>query len=201
MNDYDAEFDAITQGMTVETPDENTPYSPYGSPVAPQKSGLTGRGKLALGMGAAVIVGGSVIGFQVHSANEAASEAKAQEIALQTQALELEKLKEMNRAAEANRKVAATEDRSRQAAIDACVKAEDDTISKSNGFARQTVVRGCQDQYPGASTVSGGGMANTASTQSAGSPGGSVNEGVLIGIGALVLGAAVVGRRLKRGDA
>ncbi|MFD3516354.1 hypothetical protein [Streptomyces sp. NPDC058657] len=200
MTPYDAEFDKITQGITMETPD-SSPYSPYGTPTAPPKAGLTGRGKIAIGMSAAVLASGVVIGFQAHSANEAASEAKAQEIALQTQALELAKLKEMNRAAEANRKVALTADQSRQAAIDTCVKNGDDLVRKSDGFALQTVVRSCQDQYSSTPSVASDSMANAASSNPLKGSDEGVNTGAFVGIGVLLLGLAAAGSRFKRSDA
>jgi len=193
----DDEFDRIIKEFHVN-PSEIIDQNPYNAPTQHQKAGLTKRGKAALGIGAAVIAGGSLIGYQVHSANVAESEAKAQEIALKSQALELEKLRETNRANEAARQVQASQAKARQVSIDTCVKDSADLVGKGFGSpSHHDIVSDCQAQY--ADVPSSGDMEAAASAKDAGNgSGGGVNQGLLVGGGVLVLflvGAAKKGTR------
>jgi hypothetical protein len=173
------------------------PTSPYGAPVQPHKPGLTKRGKAALGIGAAVLAGGGLIGYQAYSADAAANETKAQEIALKQQQLELEKLKELNRASETNRKAQTSENKTRQASINACVKDKDDQVGKEYGSpSYQDVIDACQAQY--SSTADGDDMESAASSKTANGGGGGVNEGVLLGGGVLVLFLVAAAKKGKR---
>jgi hypothetical protein len=182
----DDEFDQIIKEFHVN-PSENIDQNPYGAPVQPSKPGLTKRGKAALGIGAAVIAGGGLIGYQVHSANVAASEAKTQELALKSQALELEKLREMNRANEADRKAKDGQAKARQASIDTCVKDSSHMVGKGFGSpSHRDIVTDCQTQY--ADVPSSGDMEAAASaTDTGNSSGGGVNQGLLVGGGVLVV--------------
>jgi hypothetical protein len=189
MNDRE-EFDQIINRMDMGTPVETIDRNPYGGPVQHHKGGLTKRGKAALGIGAAVIAGGGIIGYQVHSSNVAASEAKAQEIALKADALELEKMREMNRASEADRKTAASQEKVRQASVDSCVKSSADQVGKGYGSpSHRDIVDDCQAQYP--SSLNSSDLGAAASTQAAAgdadSSGGGVNQGLLIGGAALAV--------------
>lgn len=197
------EFDRM---MNEEFPVNHTPEyvdpNPYGIPSQPVKTGLTTRGKAALGIGAAVIAGGSLIGYQAYSADAAAAQAKAQEIALQSQQLELEKLKELNRASESQQNTLNAQDKARQASVDSCVKDHSGQVGK--GFGSPTyreVIDDCQTLYP--ATTSTDGMESTASTTAASDATntGGVNEGVLIGGGALALFVLVAARRGTRNEA
>lgn len=183
---HDDEFDRIIKEFNVN-PSENIDKNPYGAPVQHHKAGLTKRGKAALGIGAAVIAGGGLIGYQVHSANVAESEAKAQELAVKSQALELEKLREMNRASEVDRKAKAHEQQVRQASVDTCVKDSADLVGKGFGSpSHRDIVSDCRAQYAG--SADGDGMEAAASATDANtSSGGGVNQGLLVGGGVLVV--------------
>ncbi|MEU1134139.1 hypothetical protein ABZ383_30500 [Streptomyces sp. NPDC005900] len=179
------DFDDIVKDFHMHTPTDT--YSPYGSPEQPPAPGLTKRGKVAIAVGAAIIGSGSLLGYQVHSSNAAQAEAKAQEIQLKADALELEKLRELNRASEVNRKVETTAEKARQADINACVKDNANKVGKGLGAPTQRdVVDSCQAQY--ASTDNGEDMAAAGSSTSAGQGGGvDVNSSMLIGAGAIAL--------------
>ncbi|CAM5500099.1 MULTISPECIES: hypothetical protein [Streptomyces] len=191
MSAYDDEFGRMMN--------EEFPTSPYGAPVQHHKPGLTRRGKAALGIGAAVLAGGGLIGYQAYSADAAANETKAQEIALKQQQLELEKIKELNRASETNRKAQTSENKTRQASINACVKDKDDQVGKEYGSpSYQDVIDACQAQY--ASTADGDDMESAASSKTANGGGGGVNEGVLLGGGVLVLFLVAAAKKGKRSN-
>ncbi|MDX3283942.1 hypothetical protein PV435_48010, partial [Streptomyces scabiei] len=97
-------------------------WGPYGPSTAhPVKPGLTKRGKAALAIGATVLAGGGMLAWQDSSAETEANQIRAQELTLQQQQLELERLKELNKAASQNAKAQATEDATTQKLIDACV--------------------------------------------------------------------------------
>ncbi|MGW5529405.1 hypothetical protein [Streptomyces xanthochromogenes] len=204
--DDEDEFARIIKGFSVQHEQNNgfTDPNPYGPPTeyaapAPHQPGLTRRGKAALGISAAVLAGGGLIGYQVHSSNVAEAEAKAQEIKLQSQQLELEKLRETNRANLADRAAAADQQKSIQAAVDACVKSHTDTAGKFGTPMYSVVVSDCQNQY--ATPTSGNDMqaaasARTAQTSSGGS--GPINNGFLIGGGALALFLVVAAKKGKR---
>ena len=191
--------DGYTVTSTAEHLDE-TPYGPTPATGPARKAGLTRRGKAALGVGAAVIAGSTLIGYQAYAANTAASEARAQEIALQSQALELAKLREVNRAAETSRTVEADKAKARQASIDTCVKTHTDQTGKGYGTASyRQVVDGCQDQYPAlADSADMQSAATATSTQTGGS--GGVNEGLLIGAGVLVLFVVAAAKKNTRSN-
>ncbi|WP_369211776.1 hypothetical protein [Streptomyces flavofungini] len=165
------------------------PYGPYGVPQAPQKTGLTPRGKAAIALGIAIIGGGSIIGWNVHSSNEAEREQKAQEIALQQERLELERLKEMNRADEKESKATNAADKIRQANVDACVKANASKVDKATLGAPShgDVVEDCQAQYP--ASADGSDMAAAGSASDGDGEGGGLNDSMLAG--AVVVVAAV----------
>lgn len=197
MNDDRSEFDAIMNNGFAEPPSEGIDHTPYGAPVQ-HKAGLTKRGKAALGIGATLLAGGTLVGYQIHSANVAESEAKAKELTIQSQALELEKIRELNRAGETTRKATASYDKDRQKQIDECVKAHSDQVGKGFGSpALRDVVDACQAQYePTTSTDTG--MEEAASAKPSEGSGGGINQGALIGVGVLavfVVGAAKRGTR------
>ncbi|MFG2532727.1 hypothetical protein [Streptomyces sp. NPDC048516] len=179
----DPEFDRImNQEFPVNHPAEYVDNTPYGGPHHTTKPGLTKRGKVALGIGAAVIASSGLVGYQIHAANEV----KAQEIALKTQELELQKMKWKDQVNEAGRKAQNSQAKNRQASIDSCVKSHDDQVGKVLGTTYRDVVEACQTQY--ADTLNGSDMEAAASSQTAGdSSSGGVNQGLLIGGGALVL--------------
>lgn len=196
----DDEFARIIKEFHVN-PTETIDQNPYNAPTQHHKAGLTKRGKAALGIGAAVIAGGGLIGYQVHSANVAASEAKAQEIALKSQALKLEELRETNRANEADRKEKASQAKVRQASIDTCVKDSNHLVGKGFGSpSHRDIVTDCQTQY--ADVPSSGDMAAAASATDAGNgSGGGVNQGLLIGGGVLVVFLVAAAKKGSKANA
>ncbi|WP_331746864.1 hypothetical protein [Streptomyces sp. NBC_00842] len=182
------DFDAIIHNLQQPATETIDP-TPYGATATPAKPGLTRRGKAAIGIGAAVLAGSTLIGYQIHSSNAAEREAKAQEIALKSQALKLEELRELNKASDKDRKVAATEAKARQASVDTCVKDHDHLVGKGYGSpSYRDVVEDCQAQY--GTTINTGDMQAAAATNdtnnSGGGGGGGGNDGALLGVVALV---------------
>lgn len=169
-----------------ESPSEDMQPGPYGPRVEPHK-GVTRRGKAALGVGAAVLAAGGLIGYQAHSATMAEHEAKAQEIALKMKALELQERQENSRAEQA-----------RQVQVDACVKNSAHLIGKGYGSpSRRDVVEDCQAQY--AAGTSSDDMQSAASASSPG--GGDVNQGLLIGGAVLAVVVVVAARKGTKSNA
>ena len=199
-----AEFNSIIEFQKRQSMNPNQEYadnSPYGTPMQSGKPGLTKRGKAALGIGVAVIAGGSLIGYQSYADSAAQHEAKAQELAIKSQQLELAKLREMNRANEVGQKVEKTVNTARQSKVDACVKNNKDLVGKTVGSSYRDVVDACQAQYADTTTSSGDDMqAAAASSQASSSGAGGVNNGVLLGGGALVLGLIVAAKKGKRSN-
>lgn len=181
MHDDRNEFDAIINNEFAQPGPENIDNAPYGTPVQHQKTGLTKRGKAALGISATLLAGGTLVGYQIHAANVAESEAKKQELTVQSQALELEKIRELNRAGETDRKATASYDKDRQKQIDKCVKTQSGKVGKGFGSpSYRDVVDGCQAQYePTTSTDTG--MEEASSTKPSDDSSGGINQGALIG--------------------
>lgn len=199
----DPEFDGIIEsayyGKPMNSHQEHLDTSPYGAPVHHHKPGLTKRGKAALGIGAAVIAGGGLIGYQAYSASTAESEAKAQEIALKQDQLKLQQMKELNRAKESGQEVEKTVNNARQKQIDACVKDNKDLVGKTVGSSYRDIVDACQAQYaPGTSgdDMQAAGSADDASNGG----GGGVNNFVLLGGGAIAVGLVALTKKGKRSN-
>ncbi|WP_042174527.1 hypothetical protein [Streptomyces sp. NBRC 110035] len=181
---HDPEFnDVITGGYA-------DPH-PYGIPAQPVKTGLTPRGKAALGIGGAFLACGSLFGWQHYAAQQAEAEQKAQEIALKQQELRLEEIRELNKATAAQMETQAAVDTARQKQIDACVNDNKGLIGKQLGASYRSVVEDCQTQYP---ATLGSDMQAAATTTGTGDDGG-VNPGALLGAGVLGLGLAVAVRK------
>ncbi|MCX4673630.1 hypothetical protein OG453_44550 [Streptomyces sp. NBC_01381] len=192
----DQQFIEIIKGNGMSTPQESAGHGPYGSPQATPKTGLTPRGKAGIAISAAILSGVGITWFQSNAADQAAQEAKTQEIALQKDRLELERLKELNRADAIDRKDQTTAQRTRQASVDACVKSNASKVGKGYGAPSQRdIVDDCQAQYP--TSEDGSDMAAAGSAKDAGAGDGvELNQGTLIGFGA---GAALVGYFVIRG--
>lgn len=194
-------FDGIIEsgyyGKPMNSHQEHINTSPYGAPVQHHKPGLTRRGKAALGIGAAVLAGGGLIGYQAYSADAVANETKAQEIALKQQQLELEKLKELNRANESGQKTEKTVNSARQKQIDVCVKNNKDLVGETVRSSYRDIVDACQAQY---TDTSGDDMQAAAAADDA-SNGGGVNNFVLLGGGAIAVGLVVLTKKSKRSNA
>ncbi|PVC80631.1 hypothetical protein DBP19_36445 [Streptomyces sp. CS090A] len=202
---HDDGFEQIVHhGMQPPTTPPNwadpTPYGTSAGHAHTAKTGLTTRGKAALGLGAAVLAGGTLIGYQIHTSNAANQATKAQELHLKTQAIELERLRELNRAAEVDRKTAAAETKTMQARVDSCVKRNGEQADKSYGSTSyRQIVDDCRAQYNPASTTANMQAAGTANTPSDGS-GGGVNDAALIGVGALAILGYAFARRGTRSN-
>ncbi|WP_060888526.1 hypothetical protein [Streptomyces scabiei] len=194
--DNDPEFSAVINsgyGMNTEMTDPN----PYGIPAQPVKPGLTKRGKTALAIGATVLAAGGLMSYQAYASSMAESQAKADEIALKEKALELETMREMNRAAEAQKKTQSTEIKARQTSVDKCIKDKEDLVGKGLGSPTyRDVVDLCTTQYAGPAT-DGSDMQAAGSAQDTGA-GGGVNDGLLVGLGVLGLGAVFAVRKGSR---
>ncbi|MDX2947970.1 hypothetical protein [Streptomyces caniscabiei] len=169
-------------------------WGPYGaSTTQPVKPGLTKRGKVAVAIGVTVLAGGGMFAWQDYSADANANQIKAQELALQREKLELERMKEMNKAATRNAKAQATEDSATQKLIEACVDTDKSLVGKQMGVTYSSIVADCRSEY--ADTVSGSDMQPAGSTQAASDGGdGGINTGLLIG-GGVLAGALVLGAR------
>lgn len=196
------EFDRmINTEYPANSTNESIDHTPYGTPAQPHKTGLTKRGKAALGIGATLLAGGTLVGYQNYAANVAESEAKAQELTLQSQALELEKIRELNRVEETTRKVTAGYDKDRQKRIDECVKTHSDQVGKGFGSPQlRDVVDACQAQYAPTTSTDAGMQEAGSTTDTAG--GGGISPAVLLGLGtggALLI--AVAANRGKKNHA
>ena len=182
-----SEFDDIVNTET---------WGPYGSPQPQQvKPGPTKRGKVVLSIGAAVLAGTGILTWQHYDAAEKASQVKAQELSIQQQKLELEKLKVLSEANAKNAKTQAAQDASRQKQIDACVSHNKGLVGKQFGATYSSVLSDCQAQY--ASTGSTSGMQEAASSTDTTSSDGGVSPGLLLAIGAG--GALVIAVAANRG--
>lgn len=190
----DQEFNAvISGGFGMNSQPEFVDPTPYGNYAQPVKPGLTKRGKTALAIGAVIIAGGGLLSWQHYSAEAAASEAKTQEFQIQKAQIDLEMLKEMNRANAANSKAQNTADSERQKQVTACVNTDKSLVGKQMGVTYSSVLKDCQARFP--ATTDGSDMQTTASSRDAGSGGGGVNTGLVVGGAALVGGVLLVARR------
>lgn len=174
-------------------------WGPYGppanQPVQTVKPGLTKRGKVALAIGITVIAGGSMLAWQDYSAEADSNQIRAQELTLQQQQLEVEKLKELNKAATRNAKTRATEDAENQKLIEACVDTDKGLVGKQLGVTYSSVVADCQSQY--ATTSTGADIQTAASASEAPDGDDGISPTTLLGIG--VGGALLVGIAANRG--
>jgi hypothetical protein len=192
----DDEFDRIVNHLTPPATEHVDPY-PYGQPTHQTKPGLTKRGKVAISVGAAVIAGSSLIGYQMYEANGM----KARELELKAQALELEKLRETHRVTQVNRQQATAQVKARQTSVDACVKDQADQVGKAYGSpSYRDIVDACQAQYTGGPDAISG-LENAASSQPTGGGSGGVNDGAVLGVLVLGGGLALLARKGKRTDA
>ncbi|MFJ3883044.1 hypothetical protein ACIPW5_37060 [Streptomyces sp. NPDC090077] len=196
----------MAAGMTFgnSAPDAS-PYAeegPYGTPVVHKKAGLTRRGKAAIAVAGAAIVGGGTIWFQVHSAAVAKDEKEAAALQIQMKKLELEEMRIRNEQMSSDKKAATASAEKIQAAVDKCVKDSSSQLDKGYGSPpRSAVVADCKQQYE---TTDASGMQAAGSAQAAaGNAGdGGINSPALLGLvagGALAV--AVFARKGKKADA
>ena len=200
-NDPDAAFNGIISGgyginpqPTPAQPYTDPAHQPYGPPAHPVKTGITPRGKAALAICAAVVVGGGLLGWQHYAAGQAAADVKAKELAIEQQKLDLEKLKALGEANQAQQKTQTAADKTRQAKVDACVQDNKGLVGKQLGQTLGGVISDCQNQYP--ATTGTGDMQEAASAKDSG--GGGASDFLLIGGGVLATGLVVFVRKLSR---
>jgi hypothetical protein len=195
----DPEFSRIiNHGYGMHSNNETIDPTPYGTPTQPVKPGLTKRGKAALVIGVTVLATGGLMSYQAYSSSMAESQAKADEIALKEKALELETMREINRAAEAQKKTQSVEIKARQASVNKCIKDKEDLVGKGLGSPTyRDVVDLCNTQYTSPDTT-GSDMQAAGSAQDVTTSGGTVNDGLLVGLGVLGLGAVFAVRKGTR---
>jgi hypothetical protein len=176
-------------------------WGPYGpSTTAAVKPGLTKRGKAALAIGVTVLAGGGMLTWQHYSAEAEANQIRVQELSLQQQQLELEKLKEINKAATQNAENQATEDAATQKLIKACVDTDKSLVGKQMGVTYSSVLEDCRRQYT--TNTAGSDMQEAASTTSTDTTSGGISSSALIGIGAgAALLVAIAANRGKKTNA
>ncbi|MFD8954613.1 hypothetical protein ACFV0B_37805 [Streptomyces xanthophaeus] len=160
----DQRFANLTSGAGWEQP-APTPYGP------PAKAAMTGQAKALIVMAGLVIVGGSAVGVAAFSASSGQAEVRAQEIALQSRQLEVERAK-------ATAPDAKAEER-RMAGFQACIE--------KAGMNSDV----CAEAFPapaGAAFTGSLGAVNTASGSN-----GSQNDGIGVSGGLVIAGLAVAG--------
>lgn len=194
------EFDRIVQGIDPNSRPEYTDPTPYGPSAYTQyaqrvKTGLTPRGKAVMVAFAAPLLVGGLLGWQHYESTQAAAEVKSQQFALQQQQIELEKLKELNKANAAAKKSESAENSERKQLVDACVDSNKKMVGKLLGVTYQSVRGDCESQYPISTTTGDMQAAATAADTTTGSSDGGLNQGLLIGAGVLGLGLAVAVKR------
>ncbi|MFI1568203.1 hypothetical protein ACH4ZX_35175 [Streptomyces sp. NPDC020490] len=196
-------FDRLTAQFHSE-PVEIIDPTPYGGAPA-AKTGLTPRGKVVMGLAGAAILGATLVGYTAYSADSDQADARAQEITLQRERLELERMKEINKANADDRKAAAAASTARQTALNNCVKDGSAQIGKTGGpWSRAQVVDECQKLGDGAdwsSTKTGTDMANAASssdlnTHDSGDDSG--NNGLLWIVGGAAVLAVIGAKKAKK---
>ncbi|MGW2739106.1 hypothetical protein ACWC4D_33515 [Streptomyces sp. NPDC001288] len=174
--------------------------TPYGNYTAPVKPGLTKRGKVAVTVAAIAVAG---TGFFWHEANSAEAAKNAKETAalqIQMKKLDIEQLREINKAAAVQNKEKTSQDTAHQKAVDACIQADKGLVGKQMGVTYRSVVADCQDQFDTfGQAANGTDMAEAGSASSTGNEGGGINSSGLLaiagGAGLLVVMAA---SRLKK---
>ena len=163
----------------------------YGTPVHPVKPGLTRRGKTAIAVATVAIAGTGFFWYQSNSVQAAQDAKETAALQIQLQQLELEKMKELNKANAAQSKEKATEDAAKQKFVDACIDADKGLVGKQMGVTYSSVVADCQDQFQAGSSdgVDGSDMAAAGSATDTGDGGIGINS---TGLMVLAGGAALV---------
>ncbi|MFE1451990.1 hypothetical protein [Streptomyces olivaceoviridis] len=193
MNHYnDDAFNNVIKGLDDDT-------GPYGIPAhsIPVKPGLTKRGKVAIAVGTGILATTGTIFWQHSSAVEAESQAKQQAIQLENKKLDLEMLKEMNRASAATSKSKDSPEAEQQKQIAACVDTDKGLVGKQMGVTYSSVLADCRAQYQ--TTSSSMQTAASAEDTNTSGSGGGIGPGGLLAIGggaaALVAVAAIRGKK------
>lgn len=192
----------VPQPRPAQAPTWTDP-TPYGTPAHQafpvQKAGLSKRGKAALGIGAAVLAGGSLIGYQSYSAQAAKDAAIAKEIDLKAQMLRLEEMKEINRAKEATLNSTKGTETARQKSVDSCVNNNKGLVGKGYGSPTyRQVIDDCRAQYEGTQNVALQTAGSATTTTATAGSGDSGNGVVLLGVGGLAIGIWAAAKRSTR---
>lgn len=195
------EFDAVINANYVPGPAyiDPHPYGPNPAHTAPAKTGLTRRGKTALAIGGTILATSGLMFWQHNEAVTAASQARAEELAIKRQQVELEKLKELREQSALTVKQQTAASTARQKLIDACVKDNKGLVGKQLGATLSSVIEDCQTQYP--DTATGSDMQAAASSEDTSSSGGNnVGTGALVAGGFLLTGIVIATRKATRGN-
>lgn len=196
------DFDAVISANYAPGPAYIDP-TPYGqNPAAqgaPAKAGMTKRGKTVLAVGGTVLAVGSLMFWQHNESVTSANEARAAELAIQQQKIELEKLKVMGEQNTKATKAAKTAQAARQKLIDGCVQDNKGLVGKQLGATLSSVIEDCQVQYP--DTNAGADMqAAAASEDASGGGGDGIGTVSLVIGGVLVVGVVLGTRKVTRGN-
>jgi len=184
----------INQGMAFGNVDPYEDVNAYGSPVVKtQKTGLTRRGKVAIAVAGAAIVGGGTIWWNVHSAGVEADRKEAAALEVQMKKLELEELRIRNEAKAKNDEADKAAADARQASVNQCVKDSSDQVGDELGSpSKSDVIADCQQQYDAG--LDGSDMAAAGSAEDGGGADDKgINSAALLGLiagGGLVIAAA-----------
>lgn len=178
--------------------------SPYGNSVQPVKPGLTRRGKVAITVAAVAVAGTGFFWYESHSAQVAADAKETAALQIQMKQLELEKLKEINKANATHSKEKATEDAERKKFVDACIDADKGLVGKQMGVTYSSVVADCQDQFQTdtGKSVDGTDMAAAGSARDTADGGIGINSTGLLAItGGLGLVVVLTAARSRKAHA
>ncbi|MFF7476660.1 hypothetical protein [Streptomyces sp. NPDC008092] len=183
-------------------PHINSHTSPYGNSVQPVKPGLTKRGKVAITVAAIAMAGTGFFWYESHAAQAAQDAKETAALEIQMKKLDLEKLKEINKATAAQSKEQAAADATRQKSVDACIDADKGLVGKQMGVTYKSVVADCQSQFAAGQGVNGSDMAEAGSSTSTKNGGGGINSTGLLAIaGAAGLLVVLAARRTKNSHA
>ena len=140
--------------------------------------------------------------WQDYASDTKAADIRAQELQYKRDLLALEMQREINKTNEASTKAQETQNEKLQKQVKACVDADKGLIGKQLGTTYSSVLEDCQAQY-GTTGNAGADMQEAASATDTSSGGGGIalNEGVLVAVGALGLGAVVLVRKGARSNA
>jgi hypothetical protein len=207
MNEYNSDdaFNGIINNSGFTANPQATPAQPYTDPHPygppaphhgpPVKTGLTPRGKAALAIAGTLMAGGGLMFWQHHADTVAANAIKAKELQVRQDQIALEQQKALDKTNQAAQKTQTTQEKARQAKVDACVNDNKGLVGKQLGYRMGDVIDDCQKQYP--ATASTGDMQEAASAQSTGSGGGSTGW-LLVGGSAVALVVVVSVKKATR---
>lgn len=195
---FDYDVTALASSLNIDPQPYNTsPASAAPSPASPGKLVLTRRSKAAIAVTAAVIAGGSLIGYTAHANNQAKNDIASKQLAIEEKRLELEKLKETNKGRE---QAVSAVDKQQKKAPAKCVQPHESTAGDRIGaVSYQDAADTCTAINP--TPVMGNAVQTTASASNATSGSDESGNGLLIGAGILGLGVLYASRRNRNNNA